>query len=53
MGLHKHVSAAWKNPKEGIPSRYRIDRMAGWRKEPVFMRIDLSLIHISEPTRPY
>ena len=40
MGLHKHVSAAWKNPKEGIPSRYRIDRRAGWRKEPVFMRID-------------
>ena len=40
MGLHKHVSAAWKKPKVGIPSRYRIDRMAGWRKEPVFMRID-------------
>ena len=40
MGLHKHVSAAWKKPKEGIPSRYRIDRMAGWRKEPVFMRSD-------------
>jgi len=38
--LHKHVSAAWKKPKEGIPSRYRIDRMAGWRKEPVFIRID-------------
>ncbi len=38
--MHKHVSAAWKKPKEGIPSRYRIDRMAGWRKEPVFMRID-------------
>ena len=40
MGLHKHVSAAWKKPKESIPSRYRIDRMAAWRKEPVFMRID-------------
>ena len=40
MGLHKHVSEAWKKPKERIPSRYRIDRMAGWRKEPVFMRID-------------
>jgi large subunit ribosomal protein L15e len=40
MGLHKHISAAWKKPKEGIPSRYRIDRMAGWRKEPVFMRVD-------------
>ncbi len=40
MGLHKHVSAAWKKPKEGIPSRFRIERMAGWRKEPVFMRID-------------
>ena len=40
MGLHKHVGEAWKNPKEGIPSRYRIDRMATWRKEPVFMRIE-------------
>jgi large subunit ribosomal protein L15e len=40
MGLHKHVSAAWKKPKEGIPSRYRIDRMAGWRKEPVFIRVE-------------
>ena len=39
MGLHKHVGEAWKNPKEGIPSRYRIDRMATWRKEPVFKRI--------------
>ena len=38
--MHKHVSAAWKKPKEGIPSRYRIDRMAGWRKEPVFMRVE-------------
>ena len=38
--MHKHISAAWKKPKEGIPSRYRIDRMAGWRKEPVFMRVD-------------
>ena len=40
MGLHKHVGEAWKKPKEGIPSRYRIDRMAGWRKEPVCMRVD-------------
>ena len=39
MGLHKHVGEAWKNSKEGIPSRYRIDRMAIWRKEPVFKRI--------------
>ena len=38
--MHKHVSAAWKKPKEGIPSRYRIDRMAGWRKEPVFIRVE-------------
>ena len=37
--MHKHVGEAWKNPKEGIPSRYRIDRMATWRKEPVFKRI--------------
>ena len=40
MGLYKHVSGVWKQPKEGLPSRYRIDRMAGWRKDPVFSRID-------------
>ncbi len=40
MGLHKHVSAAWKKPNEGNPSKYRIDRMAGWRKEPVFIRVE-------------
>ena len=40
MGLHKHVSEAWKKPKDSLPSRYRIDRMAGWRREPVFSRID-------------
>ena len=40
MGLYKHVSEVWKQPKEGMPSRYRIDRMAGWRRDPVFSRID-------------
>ena len=40
MGLHKHISGAWKRPKENIPSRFRRDRMAGWRREPVFSRID-------------
>ena len=40
MGLYKHVSGVWKQPKEGMPSRYRIDRMAGWRRDPVFSRID-------------
>ena len=40
MGLYKHISGVWKQPKEGMPSRYRIDRMAGWRRDPVFSRID-------------
>ena len=40
MGIHKHISGVWKQPKENIPSRYRRDRMAGWRREPVFVRID-------------
>jgi len=40
MGLYKHVSGVWKQPKEGLPSRYRVERMAGWRKDPVFSRID-------------
>ena len=40
MGLYKHISGAWKQPKENIPSRYRRDRMAGWRRDPVFSRID-------------
>jgi large subunit ribosomal protein L15e len=39
MGLHKHISEVWKQPKDGLPSRYRIDRMAAWRKDPVFSRI--------------
>ncbi len=40
MDIHKHISGVWKQPKENIPSRYRRDRMAGWRREPVFVRID-------------
>ena len=40
MGVQQHVRSLWKTPKASLPSRYRRDRMAGWRKEPVYQRID-------------
>jgi len=40
MGLYQQVRQVWKKPKENLPSRYRSNRMAGWRREPVFTRID-------------
>ena len=40
MGLHQHVRSMWKQPKETIPSRHRVARMASWRREPVFCRIE-------------
>ena len=40
MGLHKHISEIWKQPKISIPARYRTERMAGWRRDPVFQRIE-------------
>ena len=40
MGLYHHVRKIWKHPKDTIPSRHRVSRMAGWRKEPVFCRIE-------------
>lgn len=40
MGLHKHISEVWKKPKASIPPRYRTERMAGWRRDPVFQRIE-------------
>ncbi len=40
MGLYQHVRAIWKQPKKNLPSRHRTARMAGWRREPVFCRID-------------
>jgi len=39
MSLNQYIRAVWKQPKENIPSRHRIARMASWRKEPVFQRI--------------
>jgi len=40
MGLHQHIRKVWKQPKANLPPRYLVTRMAGWRKEPVFQRID-------------
>ena len=40
MGLHQHIRNVWKQPKANLPPRYRVARMAGWRKEPVFQRIE-------------
>ena len=40
MGLHQHIRNVWKQPKANLPPRYRGARMAGWRKEPVFQRIE-------------
>ncbi len=40
MGVMKHINSVWKKPKENIPSTYRRNRMAGWRREPVFQRVE-------------
>ena len=36
----KHLGSVWKQPKQNIPAVARRDRMAGWRREPVFQRIE-------------
>ena len=38
--LHHAVRETWKNPKDGLPSDYRRNRMAEWRREPVINRIE-------------
>ena len=40
MGLHQHIRNIWKQPKANLPPRYRVARMADWRREPVFQRIE-------------
>ena len=40
MGVMKHLGSVWKQPKQNIPATARRDRMAGWRREPVFQRIE-------------
>ena len=40
MGVMKHLGSVWKQPKQNIPAAARRDRMAGWRREPVFQRIE-------------
>lgn len=40
MGVMKHLGSVWKQPKQNIPAATRRERMAGWRREPVFQRIE-------------
>ena len=40
MGVTKYVRTAWKSPKQSMEPRHRTGRMAEWRHEPVFQRID-------------
>ena len=40
MGVAKHMQATWNRPKAGIPAKARRERMAGWRREGVFQRIN-------------
>ena len=39
MGVAKHMQATWNRPKASIPAKARRERMAGWRREGVFQRI--------------
>lgn len=39
-GVYHYVGETWKKPKEGLPHMFRQERMAAWRREPVFQKID-------------
>ena len=39
-GLYQHVRETWKRPKENLPQQHRRNRMAEWRREQVFTRIE-------------
>lgn len=39
MGVAKHMQVTWNRPKATIPAKARRERMAGWRREGVFQRI--------------
>ena len=41
---YHHVREAWKRPKANMSTHHRRDRLAQWRREPVFQRI-------AKPTR--
>ena len=45
-----HCANCHDNPAMHAPSR---EALAGFSKETVMVALELSLIHISEPTRPY
>ena len=40
MGVMKHLGEVWKRPKANIPAAHRRERMTGWRREPVFQRVE-------------
>ncbi len=39
-GLYQHVRETWKRPKQTMPRSYIRDRMAKWRREQVFTRVE-------------
>lgn len=39
-GLYQHVRETYKRPKDVLPYEFRRDRMAAWRRDPVFTRIE-------------
>ena len=39
-GLYQHIRETWKRPKQNIPQMHRRDRMASWRRDPVFTRVE-------------
>jgi large subunit ribosomal protein L15e len=39
-GLYQHVRETWKQPKKNLPQQYRRDRMAAWRRDNVFTRVE-------------
>ena len=39
MGVAKHMQTTWNRAKATIPAKARRERMAGWRREGVFQRI--------------
>ena len=39
-GVYHYVGETWKKPKAGLPHMFRQERMAAWRREPVFTRVE-------------
>ena len=39
-GVYHYVGETWKKPKAGLPHMFRQERMAAWRRDPVFTRVE-------------